>query len=150
MSLCPSPALIHSLTPSPTTHTHTHTHTHTGLGTRSVTKKGEEIPYNLDARINFAVFPGAQGGPHNHTISALATALKQAATPEFKEYQKAVIRNNKVFADTLMSMGYTLVGGGTDNHLVRVYVYTCLRVSLPYTLTLTPIPSFVTTGVSGY
>ena len=90
------------------------------LGTRSVTKKGEEIPYNLEARINFAVFPGAQGGPHNHTISALATALKQAASPEFKEYQKAVIRNNKVFADTLLDMGYSLVGGGTDNHLVLV------------------------------
>jgi glycine hydroxymethyltransferase len=67
-------------------------------GVRSVTKKGEEIPYDLENRINFAVFPGAQGGPHNHTISALATALKQAASPEFKQYQQAVVSNNKVSA----------------------------------------------------
>jgi len=91
-------------------------------GIRSVTKKGEEIPYNLEDRINFAVFPGAQGGPHNHTISALATALKQANTPEFKEYQRAVINNNKRFANVLLEKGYQLVGGGTDNHLVLVNV----------------------------
>jgi len=91
-------------------------------GIRSVTKKGEEIPYNLEDRINFAVFPGAQGGPHNHTISALATALKQVSTPEFKEYQRAVINNNKRFANVLLRKGYLLVGGGTDNHLVLVNV----------------------------
>ena len=91
-------------------------------GIRSVTKKGEEIPYNLDDRINFAVFPGAQGGPHNHTISALATALKQANTPEFKSYQQDVMTNNKTFAENLLQKGYTLVSGGTDNHLVLVNV----------------------------
>lgn len=91
-------------------------------GVRSVTKKGEEIPYNLEDRINFSVFPGAQGGPHNHTISALATALKQACTPEFKDYQRAVMNNNKRFATVLMEKGYELVSGGTDNHLVLVNV----------------------------
>ncbi len=85
-------------------------------------KKGEDVPYNLEDRINFAVFPGAQGGPHNHTISALATALKQANTPEFRAYQKAVLDNNKRFADVLLKKGYVLVGGGTDNHLVLVNV----------------------------
>lgn len=59
-------------------------------GLRSVNKKGEEIMYDLKDKINFAVFPGLQGGPHNHTIAALATALKQANTPEFKAYQKQV------------------------------------------------------------
>ena len=91
-------------------------------GIRSTTKKGIDIPYDLDQRINFAVFPGAQGGPHNHTISALATALKQAASPEFKQYQHDVINNNKIFANILVDMGYHLVGGGTDNHLVLVDV----------------------------
>lgn len=89
-------------------------------GVRSTNKKGEKELYDLENRINFAVFPGAQGGPHNHTISALATALKQASSPEFKEYQVNVINNNKVFADELVNMGYKLVGGGTDNHLVLV------------------------------
>lgn len=89
-------------------------------GTRSVTKKGEAIPYDLEARINFSVFPGSQGGPHNHTIAALATALKQAATPEYKEYQKQVVKNCKVLANTLQQKGYSLVGGGTDNHLILV------------------------------
>ena len=51
--------------------------------------------YDLENPINFSVFPGHQGGPHNHTIAALATALKQANTPEFKEYQEQVLKNAK-------------------------------------------------------
>lgn len=74
--------------------------------------------YDLEDRINFAVFPGHQGGPHNHTISALATALKQAASPEFKDYQAQVISNASAFATRLSSLGYDLMAGGTDNHLV--------------------------------
>ncbi|GBG28101.1 Serine hydroxymethyltransferase [Hondaea fermentalgiana] len=75
---------------------------------------------DIGEKINFSVFPGLQGGPHNHTITALATALKQAASPEFKEYQEQVIRNAKTLADTLTERGYALVSGGTDNHLVNV------------------------------
>lgn len=60
-------------------------------GVRSVGKKGEETHYDLENRINFSVFPGSQGGPHNHTIAALATALKQATSPEFKAYQHQVL-----------------------------------------------------------
>jgi glycine hydroxymethyltransferase len=60
------------------------------------------------------------GGPHNHTIAALATALKQALTPEYKAYQLQVLKNCKRFAEALTSKGYTLVGGGTDNHLVLI------------------------------
>jgi len=89
-------------------------------GVRSTNKKGEQTMYDLDARINFAVFPGLQGGPHNHTIAALATALKQAATPAFKEYQTQVMANSAHFANELMARKYALVSGGTDNHLVLV------------------------------
>lgn len=89
-------------------------------GVRSINKKGEETLYDLDAKINFAVFPGLQGGPHNHTIGALATALKQAASPEFKDYQTAVMQNNAAFADALKAAGMKLVSDGTDNHLVLV------------------------------
>ncbi len=76
--------------------------------------------YDLENKINFAVFPGCQGGPHNHTIAALATALKQANTPEYKTYQHQVVKNCSRFATTLLSKGYHLVGGGSDNHLVLV------------------------------
>jgi len=68
--------------------------------------------------INSAVFPGLQGGPHNHTIGALAVALKQAQTPEFVKYQQQVIKNCAAMANRLMELGYTLVSGGTDNHLI--------------------------------
>jgi len=89
-------------------------------GIRSTTKKGDNVMYDLEAKINFSVFPGLQGGPHNHTISALATALKQAKTAEYKAYQLQVLHNSKRFAEVLMNKGYQLVGGGTDNHLVLV------------------------------
>jgi len=55
-----------------------------------VTPKGEKIPLDFETRINQAVFPGLQGGPHNHAIAAIATSFKQAATPEFKAYQQQV------------------------------------------------------------
>ncbi|GBF93403.1 serine hydroxymethyltransferase [Raphidocelis subcapitata] len=90
-------------------------------GTRSVDKKtGKEVPYDIEDRINFAVFPGLQGGPHNHTISGLACALKQAAGPEFVAYQKQVLSNSQAMAKALARRGFTLVSGGTDNHIVLV------------------------------
>merc|ERR1712216_871819 len=89
-------------------------------GVQKVDKKGNEIMYNLEGPINQSVFPGLQGGPHNHTISALATALKQAASPEFKAYQKKVLSNSQAFAKAMTSRGYSLVSGGTDNHLLLV------------------------------
>lgn len=75
---------------------------------------------DLEKAINNAVFPGLQGGPHNHTIAALAVALKQARTPEFQTYQKQVVANCKTLAARLQALGYTLVSGGTDNHLVLI------------------------------
>ena len=71
-----------------------------------------------EAAINSAVFPGLQGGPHNHTIGALAVALKQATTPEFVDYQKQVVKNCAALAGRLTELGYDLVSGGTDNHLI--------------------------------
>lgn len=89
-------------------------------GQKDVDKKGNPIMYDYEGKINFAVFPGLQGGPHNHTIGALATCLKQASTPEFVTYQKQVLKNTARMADVLKSLGYTLVSNGTDNHLVLV------------------------------
>jgi glycine hydroxymethyltransferase len=65
-----------------------------------------------------AVFPGLQGGPHNHTTAAIAVALKEAAQPEFREYAAQIVRNAKALAAALTERGYTLVSGGTDNHLI--------------------------------
>jgi len=66
------------------------------------------------------VFPALQGGPHNHTIAGISVALKEAASNEFVEYQKQVLKNATALAKTLMSLGYTLVSGGTENHLILV------------------------------
>ena len=59
-----------------------------------------------------------QGGPHNHTISGLACALKQAKSPEFKAYQEQVLLNSKAMADRFAELEYKLVSGGTENHLL--------------------------------
>ncbi|KAJ1552698.1 Serine hydroxymethyltransferase, cytosolic [Cladochytrium tenue] len=87
-------------------------------GVRSVDKKGKEIMYDLENPINASVFPGHQGGPHNHTITALAVALKQAKSPEFKEYQVQVLKNAKKLEETFRALGYDMVSGGTDTHLL--------------------------------
>ncbi|KAI8930295.1 serine hydroxymethyltransferase-domain-containing protein [Entophlyctis helioformis] len=87
-------------------------------GVRKTTKKGEEIMYDLENPINFSVFPGHQGGPHNHTITALAVALKQATTPEFKAYQVQVLKNAKALETEFAKRGYNMVSGGTDTHLL--------------------------------
>ncbi len=65
-----------------------------------------------------AVFPGLQGGPHNNTTAAIAVALKEASTPEFKTYAANVVTNARALAGELTSLGFDLVSGGTDNHLV--------------------------------
>ncbi len=72
------------------------------------------------AAIDKAVFPGLQGGPHNHATAAKAVAFAEAATPEFAAYAKQVVVNAKALAEQLMARGYTLVTGGTDNHLLLV------------------------------
>ena len=70
--------------------------------------------------IDKAVFPGLQGGPHDHTTAAIAVALKEAATPEFKAYAAQIVANAKALAEALVERGYDLVSGGTDNHLILI------------------------------
>jgi glycine hydroxymethyltransferase len=72
------------------------------------------------AALNKAVFPGLQGGPHNHTTAAIAVALKEAATDDFSAYAHQIVDNAKALADALNARGFDLVSGGTDNHLILV------------------------------
>jgi len=72
------------------------------------------------AAIDKAVFPGIQGGPHNHTTAALAVALKEAMQPEFKEYAANIVKNAKAMAEALLGYGFNLVTGGTENHLLLI------------------------------
>ena len=74
----------------------------------------------LAKRINKAIFPGTQGGPLMHTIAAKAVCFGEALQPEFKDYAKRIVRNCKVLSDELLSRGFKLVSGGTDNHLLLV------------------------------
>jgi glycine hydroxymethyltransferase len=76
------------------------------------------VEYDLPARVNFAVFPSVQGGPHENQIGAIATALKQVDTEEFKNYAKQVISNAKALGQALVDLGHKLVTDGTDNHLL--------------------------------
>lgn len=70
--------------------------------------------------LNSRVFPGSQGGPFMHTIAAKAVALKEALTDEFKVYQSQIVKNSRAMADELISQGFRLVSGGTDNHLLLI------------------------------
>jgi glycine hydroxymethyltransferase len=67
-----------------------------------------------------AVFPGLQGGPHNHTTAGIAVALKEAATDEFRTYAHNVVANAEALAEALVERGFDLVSGGTDNHLLLI------------------------------
>ena len=70
------------------------------------------------AAVDRAVFPGLQGGPHNHTTAGIAVALHEAAQPSFSSYAHQVVANARALADALAARGYTLISGGTDNHLI--------------------------------
>jgi glycine hydroxymethyltransferase len=72
--------------------------------------------------IDRAVFPGLQGGPHNHTTAAIAVALKEAGTSEFKAYAHQIVRNAQALAAALQERGFRLISGGTDNHLILIDV----------------------------
>jgi glycine hydroxymethyltransferase len=69
-------------------------------------------------QIDRAVFPGLQGGPHNHVTAGIAVAAKEASEPQFKQYAKSVVENAKTLAEQLARLGFSLVTGGTDNHLI--------------------------------
>merc|ERR1712203_960708 len=80
-------------------------------------KYSDAIP-DIKERIDMAVFPGLQGGPHNHQIGALAAQLLEVNTPEFVEYSKQVVANAQTLGAALQEKGHKLASGGTDNHLV--------------------------------
>jgi len=70
--------------------------------------------------VDKAVFPGLQGGPHMHTLTAIAVALAEADTPEFVDYAKQIVKNAGALAEKLLEHGFNLVSGGTDNHLILI------------------------------
>ena len=83
-----------------------------------VTEKGLQKDPELSKKIDGAVFPGFQGGPHNNVTAAIAVALKEASSPEFKDYAHQIVKNSKALAEEMMSRGMSLVSGGTDNHII--------------------------------
>jgi len=87
-------------------------------GVRSIAKDGKEIMYDLGDKINLAVFPGLQGGPHNTAIAGIAVAMGLAKTEEFRHYQRETVKNAQVLGQELQNLGYKIVTGGTDNHII--------------------------------
>ncbi|MEA2701762.1 MAG: glycine hydroxymethyltransferase [Candidatus Parcubacteria bacterium] len=110
--------------PSPVPHAHiVTTTTHKTLrgprgGIIMTTERGLAKDPDLAAKLDKAVFPGLQGGPHDHQTAAIAIALKEATTEEFKAYGHQVVANAKALAEGLKKHGLTLVSGGTENHLL--------------------------------
>ena len=85
-----------------------------------VTQKGLDKDPELASKIDKAVFPGLQGGPHDHTTAAIAVALKEMMQPEFKNYCKQIVKNSRALAKSLMDNGIKVVTNGSDNHMVLV------------------------------
>lgn len=86
-------------------------------------KAPEKTLENIPTLIDRAVFPGMQGGPHEHVIAAKAVAFGEALQPEFKQYAAAIVKNAKALADAMIQEGFKLVTGGTSNHLILADVY---------------------------
>ncbi len=112
--------------PSPVPYVHiVTTTTHKTLrgprgGIIMVTKKGIEKDPELPKKIDKAVFPGLQGGPHENAIAAIAVCLKEAGALAFKKYASQVVKNAKVLAEELKNYGFNLISGGTENHLLLI------------------------------
>lgn len=83
----------------------------------------EKTLENIPTLIDRAIFPGMQGGPHMHVIAAKAVAFGEALRPEFREYASRIVRNAAALADALRTRGFTMVTGGTSNHLILADVY---------------------------
>jgi glycine hydroxymethyltransferase len=110
--------------PAPFAHVITTTTHKTLRGPRGalimVTKKGLRFDPNLDKKINRAVFPGLQGGPHLNSIAGIGVALKESQKPGFKIYASQIIKNSKILAKKLKKLEFRLVAGGSDTHLILV------------------------------
>ncbi len=85
-----------------------------------MTDKGLKFDPDLPSKIETAIIPGLQGGPHDNQTAAIAVALKEAATPAFKKYAEQIVKNAKILAESLNQHGFELVSGGTDNHLILI------------------------------
>jgi len=85
-----------------------------------ITEKGLKKDPELGNKIDKAVFPGLQGGPHDNQTAAIAVALLEAAKPSFKTYAKQIVKNAKALAEKLTEFGFNLISGGTDNHLLLI------------------------------
>jgi glycine hydroxymethyltransferase len=108
-------------------HPHPHPHARIVTTTTHKTLRGPrggmilcDSTYAKD--IDRAVFPGLQGGPHDHTTAAIAVALKEASTDEFRRYGQQIVKNAKALAAALQARGFRLISGGTDNHLILIDV----------------------------
>lgn len=77
----------------------------------------------IDKKIDKAVFPGLQGGPHMNQIAAVAVAMKEAVSPAFKKYAKQIVKNTRILAEELKKFGWRVVSGGTDSHLILLDVW---------------------------
>jgi glycine hydroxymethyltransferase len=85
-----------------------------------VTQKGMDKDPDLAKKIDKTIIPGFQGGPHLNTIAGIGVALKEAAEPGFKDYARDVVKNARTLADALIDAGFSLISGGTDNHLILI------------------------------
>lgn len=118
--------IVAGVHPSPINYVHIiTTTTHKTLrgprgGMIMVTKKGMKKDPDLGKKVDKAVFPGLQGGPHENAIAAVAVCLKEASKSSFKKYGEQIVKNSKVLASELLKYGFNLVSGGTDNHLILI------------------------------
>ncbi len=118
--------IVGGVHPSPVPYVHIiTTTTHKTLrgprgGMIMVTEKGFKKDSLLGEKIDRAVFPGLQGGPHENNIAAIAVCLKEASQPNFKKYAKQIVKNSKTLAEELIKQGFNLISGGTDNHLILI------------------------------
>lgn len=85
-----------------------------------ITERGIKKDPKLPAKIETAIIPGLQGGPHDNQTAAIAVALKEADTAAFKKYGKQIVANAKALSDSLIKLGFAVVSGGTDNHLILI------------------------------
>lgn len=85
-----------------------------------VTEKGLKKDPDMGKKIDSAIIPGLQGGPHDNQTAAIAVALREAATPSFRRYGKQIVKNAHVLAEELKKLGFELVSGGTENHLILI------------------------------
>jgi glycine hydroxymethyltransferase len=85
-----------------------------------VTDKGLQKDQELSKKIDTAIIPGIQGGPHDNQTAAIAVALKEASTPAFKKYGEQIVKNSQKLAAELTKYGFDLVSGGSENHLLLI------------------------------